>query len=191
MFPHLYMTKLPYIYYNLVIFLTFIEAHTILQDINIFRKWWSNCWTWDVNDLSLLKKNLLFHKVPTFKKARKLWKSEWGWQCSGCASLGPGCESPAPTEEVSPATSTCSHNTMGGGHRLAGLAVFQPSSKFSERVCPKGIRQEMIEQGAGVPVCPQHRCTLARPHIYAHTHLHMHTIVKVKGEGIPSNSGTY
>lgn len=102
---------------------------------------------------------------------------------------GPGCEPPAPTEEVSPATCTWSRITVGGGHRLAGLAVFQPRSKFSERACPKEIRQEMTEQGASVPLCPQHRCTLAHPHTYAHTHLHTHTIVK--GEGIPSNSRTY
>lgn len=102
---------------------------------------------------------------------------------------GPGCKPPTPTEEVSPAMCTWNHITVGGGHRLAGLAVFRPRSKFSERACPKEIRQEMIKQGASVPLCPQRRCTLAHPHTYAHTHLHTHTIVK--GEGIPSNSRTY
>lgn len=30
------MTKLPYVYYNLVIFLTLIEAHTMLKDTTVF-----------------------------------------------------------------------------------------------------------------------------------------------------------
>lgn len=83
---------------------------------------------------------------------------------------GPGCKPPAPTEEVSPAMCTWNHITVGGGHRLAGLAVFQPRSKFSERACPKEIRQEMTEQDASVP-------SVLSVDAHLHTHTPMHTLI--------------
>jgi len=51
---------------------------------------------------------------------------------------------------------------------LLRFAGYQPSSRFKERPCFKGIRQRVIEHNIQHP-------SLARAHARTHTHTHTHT----------------